>query len=152
MYFRKVHPALGSTPGSLLVAAESFPPTIEVIDFGPGQHDLSQVSDPEQLSEYLTSPTTTWIDVQGLGDHAILQRLADVFSIHPLALEDAVNVPVRPKSEVYEGGHLVVLRMVRLLDGGKLERSQVTLYIGEHTLLSLQERPGDVFDVVAEGW
>ena len=29
-----------------------------------------------------------WVDVQGLGDEKLLHRLAEIFAIHPLALED----------------------------------------------------------------
>ena len=43
-----------------------------------------------------------WIDVQGLGDEKLLHGLAELFAIHPLALEDVANVPVRPKTESYD--------------------------------------------------
>jgi magnesium transporter len=38
----------------------------------------------------------TWIDVEGLDAH-VLTRLGERFGLHPLALEDAMNVPQRPK-------------------------------------------------------
>ena len=89
-----------------------------------------------------------WVDVQGLGDEGVLRRLAEIFSIHPLALEDAVNAPQRPKTEAYEGQQLILTRMARLLDDGRLDVEQVSLFLGAGWLLTLQERQGDVFDPV----
>lgn len=146
--FHKHRPALGAQPGSLVMTAHNVPPRIEVLDFGAQTHETIACDDPEQCRRFLDAGTVSWIDVQGLGDHAVLQSLAEIFSIHPLALEDAVNVPVRPKSEVYENFHLVVLRMARLVEDAEIERSQVTLFIGDHHLLVMQESPGDVFDPV----
>jgi magnesium transporter len=65
-------------------------------------------------------------------------------------MEDAVNVPQRPKAEAYERQHLVITRMSRILAGGAIDIEQVSLFIGSHYLLSIQERPGDVFDPVRE--
>ena len=58
-----------------------------------------------------------WIDVQGLGDEAVLRRIGAIFDVHPLALEDAVNVPQRAKSEVYPNQQLVIGRLPILEDG-----------------------------------
>jgi magnesium transporter len=90
----------------------------------------------------------TWIDVQGLGDEAILRRLAQIFEIHPLAMEDVVNVPQRPKAESYDRQQLVITRMMKTADDGALDVEQVSLFVGPGYVLSLQERPGDVFDPV----
>ncbi len=146
--FHKQHPELGAKPGSLVPGAHAVPPRIEVVDFGPDAHEVITCESVAECKRFVESASTSWVDVQGLGDVAKLEELAHVFGIHPLALEDAVNVPVRPKSEVYENFHLVVLRMLRMLEGGDIERSQVTLFVGHHHVLAMQESYGDVFDPV----
>jgi len=94
------------------------------------------------------SPRTRWSgDVCGLGDEPVPRRLGEIFDIHPLALEDVVNVPQRPKAEAYEQQHLVITRMAKAT-GGSLDVEQVSLFIGSHHLLTIQEREGDVFDPV----
>jgi len=52
----------------------------------------AKVATPEEcaLSGYRS---VSWVDVQGLGSEDILQRLGQVFELHPLVLEDVVNVP-----------------------------------------------------------
>jgi len=146
--FKKQHPELGSKPGSLVIAPDAAPPRIRVVDYDSEHHDSVDDLRVADCQPFLQSKTTSWIDVRGLGDIRVFEQLRDAFSIHPLAIEDAVNIPVRPKSEVYENFHLIILRMIRPVDGGRLERSQVTLFVGQHVLLSIQEGQEDVFDNV----
>jgi magnesium transporter len=58
--------------------------------------------------------------VRGLGDRKTLERMGEIFKIHPLALEDVVNVPQRPHADVYPHHQLVVTRMAEMDDGGRI--------------------------------
>jgi magnesium transporter len=146
--FRKRHPAAGSQPGSLVQPEAAVPPRIRLMDYGPDHCEELEIQDFGELEQYRDSETVSWIDIQGLGDLTVLQRVGEMFSIHPLALEAAVNAPVRPRSEIHESHHLIVARMVRLEEKGKILREQITLLIGERHLITIQERHGDVFDPV----
>jgi len=95
----------------------------------------------------LPTDAVTWVDVQGLGGEAVLRQLGETFAVHPLALEDVVNVPVRPKVEYYGDQLLVIARMIRAeadAEPGAFELEQVGLIVGTHYVLSFQERYGDV--------
>ncbi len=145
--FHKRHPPVGAPPGTLVFPEERTPATICVMVYGP-ENVVERSGVPvDELPALIAADHVTWIDVQGLGDEAVLRRLAASFDIHPLALEDVVNVPQRPKSEAYDQQHLVITRMTRAV-GGALDVEQVSLFIGTHYLLTIQERPGDVFDPV----
>nr|WP_255215989.1 magnesium/cobalt transporter CorA [Pseudenhygromyxa sp. WMMC2535] len=87
-----------------------------------------------------------WIDVDGLSDASLLGRLADAFHVHPLALADMVNVPQRAKVDPYEHNHLVIVRMVRLIEGGVIDYEQVSMIVGDGWLVTVQEQAGDVFE------
>ena len=148
--FRKKHPEVGAKPGSLVLSPDAKPPVIRVVDYDQERHDVIEGLAVDDLDPYLDTPSVTWIDLRGLGDHAVLEHLARKMNIHPLALEDAVNVPVRPKAELYENFHLIVLQMDRYLEGERLERSQFTLFVGKNTILTMQEAPDDVFEKVRQ--
>ncbi|WP_197231279.1 hypothetical protein [Novipirellula artificiosorum] len=62
----------------------------------------------EELPKLGKTGSLLWVDVHGLGDGSVLQKLAKRFRISPLAMEDLVNVPQRPKSEVFKHQHLVL--------------------------------------------
>jgi magnesium transporter len=132
-----------------LVAPEAAaPPRIRLVDYGPDHFEELEIQEVGQLERYRDSETVSWIDVQGLGDLTVLQRVGELFSIHPLALEAAVNAPVRPRSETHESHQMIVARMVRLEEAGEICREQITFLIGERYLITIQERHGDVFDPV----
>jgi magnesium transporter len=99
----------------------------------------------------LADPRQCWVDVQGIGDERTLVELQRLFSLHPLALEDAVNSGHRPTSQVYGHHHLIISRAPRLhTKPGVLQYEQVSLFLGERTLLTIQERHGDELHAVVD--
>ncbi len=148
MAFRKRYPTPGSIPGTLMPPAGSPAPRIQVIEYGPEHWSSREIQNVEELAQYREPAHLTWIDVQGLGDVAPLQRIAELFAIHPLALEDAVNAPSRQKAELYDANQLIVTRMARLDADDELSVEQVAIFVGKRWLVTVQERWGDVFDPV----
>jgi magnesium transporter len=102
--------------------------------------------DAAQAAELTRKSPITWLDVQGLGDTALLEELGEQFSLHPLTLEDVVNVPQRAKLEDYDSYWFLIARLPRP-DG---ETEQLSMYIGETWVITIQEKPGDCFEPVRE--
>jgi magnesium transporter len=151
MLFHKRHPPVGSRPGTLVIPASAEPPAIRAIAYTRDRIDDARIASVDDIPAIVQSHTVTWVDVQGLGDEALLRRLAELFKLHPLALEDAVNVPQRPKSEAYDQHYLYITRMTMLRSAtDELDTEQVSIFIGSTYVLTLQERCGDVFDPVRE--
>jgi len=148
MRLRKRHPPAGSRPGTLVIPEDAVRPIIRVMDYGPEAVEECGVTDLETLPGYLARDSVTWIDVQGIGDEAVIRRVGEICALHPLALEDAVNVPQRPKSEAYEHFQLFITRMTRYQPGARIDLEQVSIFVGATFVLTLQERYGDVFDPV----
>jgi magnesium transporter len=145
--FRKRHPPVGAKPGTLMIHSQAQRPVVRVMKYRPDhleEHDVAAVA---KLKDLLEENTVCWIDVQGLGDEKVLRELADLFSIHLLALEDVVNVPQRPKVERFEEHTLCITRMTPPR-GEEIEPEQVSVFIGPNYVLTFQERYGDVFDPV----
>ena len=148
--FSKKHPPVGARPGTLVIDQAAKAPRIRVIDYTAETIDETEIADLDVLAEYRDRESVTWIDVQGLGDEEILRGIADIFSIHPLALEDVVNVPQRPKAETYDHQELYITRMAMLHDAHKLETEQIGICIGSNYVLTFQERHGDILDPVRQ--
>jgi magnesium transporter len=77
-----------------------------------------------------------------------------VFNLHPLTQEDVVNVPQRPKVEDYENQLVIIAWMVMLnpdSDNDSFYKEQVSLILGKHYLLTVQEEPKyDCFGAVRD--
>ncbi|WP_009630835.1 magnesium/cobalt transporter CorA [Synechocystis sp. PCC 7509] len=133
------HEQPGSLPGTLTIAADATLPQIELIDYKDTDYVHQQVALPEDLIPYLDSESVSWVDVQGLGSEDILQRIGKIFELHPLVLEDIVNVPQRPKVETYDDQLVIITQMVLPLNKVGFHREQVSFVLGKHYLLTVQE-------------
>ncbi|MBK8259502.1 MAG: magnesium/cobalt transporter CorA [Polyangiaceae bacterium] len=145
-------PVVGASPGTLAITSDERP-EIMLIDYGPhgvSEHPLKHIDD---VIPYLIddNPSITWIDVRGIGHAETFHRLGEIFKLHPLALEDVVNVPQRPKSDVYDTHQLIVSRMVRLGEKNTVHTEQLGILFGEGFVLTVQEEPEhDVLGCVRE--
>lgn len=145
--FKKRHPPVGARPGTLVIEAGGQIPDIRVMDYTPDAVVELEHVPPRDLPASMRDDATTWIDVRGLADETILREIGAVLKLHPLALEDVVNAPQRPKSEPYDEHQLVILRMGTVAEG-RLQLEQVGFLIGPRYVATFQERDGDVFDPI----
>jgi magnesium transporter len=138
----------GAAPGTLRVDPEAPQPIITVIAYSPDQVAEETLHDPQKLRQYLMEWPVTWVNVDGLGNADVLQQIADIFKLHPLALEDVVNVHQRPKIEHFADHHFVVTHMVDIHE--RLETEQMSLFFGKNFVLTFQEGVGDCLDPVRD--
>jgi magnesium transporter len=139
---RRMHrrAAPGTPPGTINVDPAAPSPEMHVIAFGPQGSVEKQITKPDDVREFLGKWPVVWLNVDGLGDAATLQRLAEIFKLHPLAMEDVVNVHQRAKVDQYEGTQFVVAHMVSLEE--HLDVEQIGMFLGKGFVVTFQERPG----------
>jgi magnesium transporter len=141
----------GTPPGTVVGPSPPAPAPVRVtvMTYDAAAAEEHVARDAEEAIGLVRPGTVTWIDVEGLGNPAIVARLGERFGLHPLALEDAVTVPQRPKVERYDAYFFVVLRVVH--GGAEVEDEQVSIFFGADWVLSVQERPeGGVFSAVRD--
>ncbi|QEF96635.1 Magnesium transport protein CorA [Stieleria maiorica] len=151
--FKKQYTRVGARPGTLVISKQSPRPVVRGIFYNPQSVDDHLIEDLDQLPEILKAETVGWIDVQGFGDRSVMNKIGSIFSLHPLLLEDVVNVPQRPKTELYDDQLLIVVRMVRLKDPEEQSRyrvdmEQVSIVLAKNYVITFQERYGDILDPV----
>lgn len=133
---------VGSSPGTLAIDEDAAPTRIVLIDYDQTHARRIIIEQPEEGAAYLHTDSVSWIDVQGLGDEEVLRRLGQTFSLHPLVLEDVVNVPQRQKVENYEDQLLIIARMVLPHpEGVGFISEQVSFILHQKALLTIQEEP-----------
>lgn len=146
---RRVIP--GESPG-LLKLAQDIPqedPTITLIEYGPDYLDERKDVDCGELLVHLDNELVTWINIDGLGDLSVLRILGERFNLHPLALEDVLDITQRPKVEQYDDYLFIVAKMIYLTKEKQLAGEQVSMFLGKAFLITLQEEADfDVFEPV----
>lgn len=149
-YFDYFYDEPGSEPGTLSIEPGAKPSRIILIDYDASQAIRKVDITANACVPYLGTNTVSWMDVQGLGSEEVLRQVGDIFHLHPLLLEDVVNVPQRPKFEDYKEQLLIITHMVRLKPGEEgFETEQVGFVLGKRYLLTFQEEElEDCFDLV----
>jgi magnesium transporter len=130
---------------------------ITCVDYAPAQAVFEEVRDlPSFIARHRPDwSVVRWINVDGLGDLGVVRALAEKYRLHPLAIEDVLHVPQRPKVQSYEedGGYqarlFVIVRELELREG-MLHTEQVSIFVGHKTVLTFQETPGDVWDPIRD--
>ena len=75
-----------------------------------------------------------------------LKGIAEVFQIHPLAMEDVVNVHQRAKADQFANNVYCVMRMPDSSHDQLTE--QLSIVLGKNYVVTFQEGPSDCFDLV----
>ena len=90
--FRKRHPATGARPGTLVIGHDALSTQVSVVQYN--RDGVRDIDDHEigSTQGLLKDNAVTWIKVQGLGDEAVLREIGEQFQVHPLLLEDIVNL------------------------------------------------------------
>ncbi len=129
------------------------PVAVTCIDYSPDRVQSEVIDDLEDfiIQHRPAWSTVRWINIDGLTNMDVIRAFAEKYDLHPLAVEDTLHVPQRPKAESYpshgevHGRIFLVARMLQM-KGGHLEGEQISMFLGHKTLLTFQERPdGDVF-------
>jgi magnesium transporter len=144
----------GMPPGSLVHIGEKKEERarITLMDYDQNEVQEREVKDIAECFPFRDTPTVTWINIDGLHDVEVIERLGGHFNLHPLILEDILNTSERPKIEDY-GDYLFAVLKVFLgnASGSREERVvQVSIILGRNFVLSFQEKANPIFDAVKE--
>jgi magnesium transporter len=127
-------------------------PRITVIDYDEYHYHEAEIKDVNECFIFKEKPTVTWINIDGLRQVDILEKLGTCYGIHPLVLEDILT-DQRPKIEDYESYIFIVLKMVyydEKKEEDTVDFDQVSLIFGENFVISFKEKEVDVFDPMRE--
>lgn len=145
----------GAAPGTLTHDPEAPKPVIHVFGYGPEKCHEQRIDNVRSLREMIGKWPVLWVNVEGLGDAKVVSEIGEIFNLHPLALEDVLNVHQRPKVEEYPDNLFIVLRMASL-HGGVLETEQIGMFQGKNFIITFQEhgpvgeKAGDPFGPIRD--
>ncbi len=130
----------------------SVPPAISVIAYGPDGFVEKQVSDISDLITYFANWPVTWVNVDPMGEgpavRGAMEKFAQVFNLHELAVDDIINVHQRSKVEEYDDHLFVVIRM--LIEPNVVDTEQLSIFLGKNYLITFREVPKDCLEPVRE--
>ena len=144
---------VGLPPGTLIPREERKAEGVKVrvIDYDEENFEEKEIETIEECFPFKDTSTVTWINLDGIHDIGLIEKIGRHFGIHPLTLEDIIDTGQRPKTEDFDNYLFIVLKM--LYHEEKEEEAQaehISIILGSGFVISFQEREGDVFDPVRE--
>lgn len=127
--------------------AGETPVSITLVRYNQGGIEEHTHISPADSQTYLSDDAFTWIHVQGQPKPSTMMELGKLYNLHPLALEDAINLGERSKTETYENQIVVILGMPTK-KGNKIITEQVSIFLGENFLVSFNNGEVDPFRAV----
>ena len=144
------HSKVGSPPGSLVYTGRTKEEVeITIFDYNEKEYKEIKAKKIEEIFPYKDTPTITWINITGLHKVEMIEKLGKHYNIHPLVLEDILNVDQRPKIEDFGEYMFIVVRMLSY-ERNEVKSEQVSIIFGKNFVFTFQERKGDVFEPVRE--
>ena len=137
--FSKHHPETGARPGTLVIGPHASPVELRVTLVKGKSLKSFSCETTNDIPSPSDDSALLWIDVHGLGDGTVLQELARRFRISPLAMEDLVNTPQRPKSEVFEHQQLVIAHCLVVNGHSKASVGQIGIVFGRNFVLTFHQ-------------
>ncbi|HEY0756048.1 MAG TPA: magnesium/cobalt transporter CorA [Ktedonobacteraceae bacterium] len=116
-------------------------------------HFFNQLTDNDQIAELINDPKHVfWLDLQQPTEQE-LATIANLFKLHPLAIEDASNEHQRPKVEEYEHFLFLVFHTINL-DASKRELllEELDAFVGANYLITVHNQPIRELDEVEQRW
>ena len=137
---------VGASPGTLVADPNAAKTALTLTLISPESYEIIEDAGIEDVRQQRGKWPTMWVDCIGLGNIELIAEIGAVFDLHPLALEDTVNVGQRPKVDLFEDHAFVVVSMID--DPGSNRYEQIATFFGEDFVITFQERKGDPFDAV----
>jgi magnesium transporter len=140
---------VGAPPGTLFYSGEERTDKIKItlIEYNDTEYFEEEYFDLDDCLSHVKPNMVKWINVEGLHDTDLIEKLGKFYNIHPLTLEDIVHVDQRAKFEDFEHYVVSIMRMINYTT--EVESEQLAIVLCENTVISFQEpHGGDAFDII----
>jgi magnesium transporter len=147
---------LGMKPGSLVYvgsveASKQHEPIINKIIYNTEGYEACELDAASLMALDISLEQKIWINVHGVHDAELIKKIGEKFNLHPLVLEDILNTEQRPKFDAFDDYVFLETRMFYFDKSNMgVSSEQISMVLGEHFLLTFQERATGTFESVRE--
>jgi magnesium transporter len=118
---------------------------LELIKYDRNTFERYDNLEVSALLSKLEADKINWVNIDGLNNQEVIDKVQEHFSLHPLLIEDVV-ADQRPKSEEYESHLFFTMKVLHRINGMQIDYEQISFVLGSNFLISFQEKEGDLFD------
>ncbi|MBS1490253.1 MAG: magnesium/cobalt transporter CorA [Bacteroidetes bacterium] len=122
---------------------------LELIQYNEKEFSKYDALPIDELLKRQRAELVNWINLDGLTDGELVNKIGIQFSLHSLLLED-ITSEHPPRVEEYDEYLFFSLKMLYRIENNEIDYEQISFVLGRHYLLSFQEKEGDPFDTLRE--
>lgn len=140
---------IGAPPGTMFYNGEQQGGRIKItlIEFNETEFFEKEFLDLSDCIMHVKPNMVKWINVEGVHNVALIEKIGKLYDLHPLTLEDIVHIDQRPKFEEYDNYLMTILKMISYNED--VHSEQLSLILLDNTVISFQEpEGGDAFDII----
>lgn len=146
--FSKQRKNLGLPPGTYFIEQEEdVEESALLIKYNSSFYEKQYITDIESELE-INKDYVQWLNLDSTKYSKLFQQVQVKADVHPMVLEDIVNTHQRPKFEDWDSFIFVVVKMLYFNSENELELEQVSFILKENLLITIQEKSGDVFNII----
>lgn len=151
---KRIRQKAGLPPGSVVFTGNQ---RVEKVQIHYLQYDRNQFEEEslDNHSDFVFRQSKEeiidWYDIRGIHDTGLIEKIGEIFKIHPLILEDVVDTQQRPKFEEYEKGVFLIFKALSYdHKKNKITTEQIALYFRKGLVITFQEDHTDIFAAVRQ--
>jgi len=110
-----------------------------------------EVKTPEQLKSLKRKDKINWLNIYGLDNVDVMENMSSEFKLENNILSDVMNPATPPKVQELDNGIFITIKMLQYDEHNEnLLVENLSLIIGNHTLISFQEQSIHAFEPIRE--
>lgn len=139
----------GAPPGTIVYSGKDTSEKVKItlLEYNEKEFIEKDFFDVDECILAFKPGMVKWINVDGIHNVEIVEKIGKLFNIHPLTLEDVVNSDQRPKFEDYDNYVVSIMKMIYYTE--EIRAEQLSVVLMEGMVISFQESDGgDAFDII----
>ena len=143
---KKLSSKIGLPPGSLdyIGNSDQLETTIKFRAYNQDNFIEEIISDPSTINNYIKGEYVNWVEVTGLRNTDQIGELGNLFSIHPMLLEDVLNTEHLPKYEEEENYSTLILNAFTSDGQDNFKKNHICLVLTGSTIIQFQDAENDI--------
>jgi magnesium transporter len=141
----------GMSPGTLVFVGDQRVEkvTFDFIWYNADGMDAKELPNVESAIAALRGPGLKWLNISGLHDISVVEKVGHALGLDKLVMEDILNTSQRPKLESHDHYLFVELQDITFSETQNcFAGEQVSLIMGKDYVVSFQERKSEVFEPI----
>ena len=143
-----VQPNPGSAPGVLTANPLAQHTELLVMGYGPDGFQEQSCTHIEEIEKFVAAWPTVWVNVVGLENIELIEKIGNLFQLDRLSLEDVLDITHRPKVEYYENYVFTIIKGALYTD--QFESEQLSIFLKKNVVIVFEEKAGTSFTQVRD--